>query len=44
MYKRINEFKKGNQPRDYVIQKHDGTIVADTTSILGRWEQFFSFY
>ena len=22
--------------------KHDGTIVADTTSILSRWEQFFS--
>ena len=30
------------QPRAYVIKKHDGTIVADTTSILSRWEQFFS--
>ena len=35
------EFMKGYQPRAYVIKKHDGTIVADTTSILGRWEQFF---
>ena len=26
----------------FVIKKHDGTIVADTTSILSRWEQFFS--
>ena len=34
MYKGINEFKKGYQPRAYVIKKHDGTIVADTTSIL----------
>ena len=42
MYKGINEFKKGYQPRAYVIKKHDGTIVADTTSILSRWEQFFS--
>ena len=42
MYKGINEFKKGYQPRAYVINKHDGTIVADTTSILSRWEQFFS--
>ena len=25
----------------YVIKKHDGTIVADKTSILSRWEQFF---
>ena len=30
------------QPRAYVIKKHDGTIVADTTSILSRWKQFFS--
>ena len=42
MYKGINEFKKGYQPSAYVIKKHDGSIVADTTSILRRWEQFFS--
>ena len=42
MYKGINEFKYGYQPRAYVIKKHDGTIVADTTSILSRCEQFFS--
>ena len=30
MYKGITEFKKGYQPRAYVIKKHDGTIVADT--------------
>ena len=29
MYKGINEFKKGYQPCDYVIKKHDCTIVAD---------------
>jgi hypothetical protein len=42
MYKGIIEFKKGRQPRAYVIKKHDGIIVADTTSILNRWEQFFN--
>ena len=31
MYKGINEFKKGYQPRAYVIKKHDGTIVAAYT-------------
>ena len=36
MYKGINEFKKGYLPRAYVIKKHDGTIVTDTTSILSR--------
>ena len=30
----INEFKKGYQPRAYVIKNDDGTITADTTSIL----------
>jgi hypothetical protein len=34
----ITEFKKGYQPRAYVLKKHDGTIVADTTSILSIWE------
>jgi hypothetical protein len=29
------------KPRAYVIKKHDGTFLADTTSILSRWEQFF---
>jgi len=42
MYKEINEFKKGYHPRAYVIKKHDGTIVAYTTSILSRVTQFFS--
>ena len=42
MYKGINEFKKGYQPRTYVIQKRSDTIVTDTASILSRWEQFFS--
>jgi hypothetical protein len=41
MYKGINEFKKGYQPCTYVIKKHNGIIVAYTTSILSRWEQFF---
>ena len=44
MYKGINQFKKGYQPRAYVliIKKDDGKIVVDSTSILSRWEQFYS--
>ena len=42
MYKGINEFNKVHRPIPYVIKKHDGTIVADPTSILIRWEQLFS--
>ena len=44
MYKGINEFKKGYQPRAYVIKKDDGTIVADTTSILSRWNSSIAIY
>ena len=39
MYKGINEFKKGNKPE---MKKDCGIIVADTTMILGWWEQFYS--
>jgi hypothetical protein len=39
MYEDINEFKKGYQPRAFVIKKDNDTIVANT-SILSRWEQF----
>ena len=42
MYKGINEFKMDYQTRAFAIKKHDDTIVADTTSILSKWEQFFS--
>ena len=42
MYKGVNDFKKGNQPRSYVTKKDDGTLVADTACILTRWEQFYS--
>ena len=40
----INEFKKGYQPHAYVIKKHNGTIVADTTSILVRWNSSLVIY
>ena len=37
-----NGFKKGYQPRAYVIKNDDGTIAAVTTSIPIRWKQFYS--
>jgi hypothetical protein len=42
MYKGDYTYKKVYQSRTYVIKKHDSTIIADTTSKLIRWEQFFS--
>ena len=40
MYKGINEFKEDCQHRAYVMKNDDSTIVADTTSIFSRLEQF----
>ena len=42
MYEGINEFKKGYYPRAYVIKEDYSAIIADTTKILGGWEQFYS--
>ena len=42
MYNSINEYKKGYQPNTYVIKKDYSTIVADTNTMLSRWEQFCS--
>ena len=42
MYKGVNEFKEGYKPRAYVIKKDDCTILAVTTNILSKWEQFCS--
>jgi hypothetical protein len=42
LYKVINKFKKDYQPCAYILKKYDGTIIVDTTSLLGRWEHFCS--
>ena len=42
LYKVINAFKKVYQPHACLIKKYDGTLVADTSSTLNRWEQFYS--
>jgi hypothetical protein len=42
MYKGVNEFKKGYQPRAIVIKKDDSRIVAGTNSILSRCKLYYS--
>ena len=42
MYRRINEIKKGYQPRTNKVRDEEGDLVTDCHSILDRWrEQFF---
>jgi hypothetical protein len=41
LYRGINEFKKGCQPRINIIKDENGTLLADSQSVLNRWKNFF---
>jgi len=45
MYRGIDDFKKGYQPRTNIVKewvKEKGDLVADYHSILTRWRNHFS--
>jgi hypothetical protein len=42
LYKGINEFKKGYQPRINIIKDENGNLLADPHSVLNRWKHFFN--
>jgi hypothetical protein len=42
LYRGINDFKKGCQPRTYIIGDEKGDLVADSHSILARCRNHFS--
>ena len=42
MYRGINEFKKGYQPRIIIVKDEEGDLVADSHSIITRWKNYFS--
>ena len=42
MYRGINDFKKGFQPRCNLVKDEKGDMVADTHSIVVRWRNYFS--
>jgi len=42
LYRGINDFKKGYQPRTHIVQNKKGDLVMDSHSILARWRSFFS--
>ena len=42
MYRGINEFKKGYQPRTTIVKDEKGDLVADSHSIMARWRNYFS--
>ena len=42
MYRGINYFKKGYQPRCNIVKDEKSDLVADSHSIVARWRNYFS--
>ena len=42
MYRGINDFKKGHQPRTNIVKDEKGDLFTDSHSILVRWRSHFS--
>jgi hypothetical protein len=42
LYRSINDFKKGYQPRYNIVKNEKGDLVADSRSIVARWRNYFS--
>jgi len=42
LYRGINDFKKGYQPRTHIVQSEKGNFVMDSQSVLARWRSYFS--
>jgi hypothetical protein len=42
LYRDINEFKKGYQPRINIIKDENGNLLADPQSVLNMWKNFFN--
>jgi hypothetical protein len=41
LYRGINKFKKGYQPRTNMVKAENGDLLADSHSILNRWKNYF---
>jgi hypothetical protein len=42
LYRGINEFNKGYQPRISIIKDENGDLLADPQSVLNRWKNYFN--
>jgi hypothetical protein len=41
MYRGMNEFKKGYQPRTDLVKDEEGDLLADPHKIVNRWMNYF---
>jgi hypothetical protein len=42
LYRGINGFKRGYQPRNNLAKDDNGDLLADSHNILNRWKNYFS--
>ena len=42
LYRGINDFKKGYQPRCDIVKDEKGDLFADSRSNVARWRNYFS--
>jgi hypothetical protein len=42
LYRGINEFKRGYQPRNNLVKDKNGGLLADSHNTLNRWKIYFS--
>jgi len=42
LYRGINDFQKGYQPRTNIVKDEKGHLITDSHSILARWRNHFS--
>jgi hypothetical protein len=42
LYRGINEFKRGYQPRNNLMNDENDDLLADSHNILNRWKNYFS--
>ena len=42
MYRVINDFKEGYQPKCNIVKDEKGDLVTDSHSIVARWRKYFS--
>jgi hypothetical protein len=42
LYRGINEFKEGYQPRINIIKNENCNLLADPQNVLNRWKNFFN--
>jgi hypothetical protein len=42
LYRDINEFKKGYQPRINIIKDENDNLIGDPQNVLNRWKNFFN--